>query len=111
MSSTAPGSNILGIAQNPLTNLGTGLNLGIINNWLRNIEDVFREAAARAGARTAAATPDSEVTHEVMRSLELNVQVSTKLKVMGIDLAVMGGIEVKRAPARRSSQGELPSPG
>jgi hypothetical protein len=26
-------------------------------------------------------------------------------------VAVMGGIEVKRAPARRSSQGELPSPG
>jgi hypothetical protein len=26
-------------------------------------------------------------------------------------VAVMGGIEVKRAPARRSSQGEPPSPG
>jgi DUF1707 SHOCT-like domain len=25
--------------------------------------------------------------------------------------AVMGGIEVKRAPARQSAQGELPSPG
>ena len=25
--------------------------------------------------------------------------------------AVMGGIAIKRAPARRSAQGELPSPG
>jgi molybdopterin-dependent oxidoreductase alpha subunit len=31
------------------------------------------------GGNFAAATPDSEVTHEVMRSLDLNVQVSTKL--------------------------------
>jgi hypothetical protein len=32
-----------------------------------------------------------------------------RIRVTGV--AVMGGIEVKRAPARRSSQGELPSPG
>jgi len=32
-----------------------------------------------------------------------------RIRITGV--AVMGGIEVKRAPARRSSQGELPSPG
>jgi hypothetical protein len=31
------------------------------------------------------------------------------IRVVGV--AVMGGIEIKRAPARRSAQGELPSPG
>src|ERR1700755_3090087 len=32
-----------------------------------------------------------------------------RIRITGV--AVMGGIEVKRAPSRRSSQGELPSPG
>jgi hypothetical protein len=32
-----------------------------------------------------------------------------RIRVVGV--AVMGGIEIKRAPARRSAQGELPSPG
>jgi len=36
-------------------------------------------------------------------------EVLREIRIVGV--AVMGGIEVKRAPARRSSQGELPSPG
>jgi hypothetical protein len=32
-----------------------------------------------------------------------------RIRVVGV--AVMGGIEIKRAPARRSAQGELPPPG
>ncbi|HET7821846.1 MAG TPA: FdhF/YdeP family oxidoreductase, partial [Ornithinibacter sp.] len=48
-------------------------------NTVRAMKEGRLKVLFGLGGNFAAATPDSEVTHEVMRSLDLNVQVSTKL--------------------------------
>ncbi|QIM22503.1 FdhF/YdeP family oxidoreductase [Phycicoccus sp. HDW14] len=48
-------------------------------NTVRALQEGKVTVMVGLGGNFAAATPDSEVTHEVLRSVDLNVQVSTKL--------------------------------
>ncbi|MFL6165673.1 MAG: FdhF/YdeP family oxidoreductase [Ornithinibacter sp.] len=48
-------------------------------NTVRAMKEGRLKVLFGLGGNFAAATPDSEVTHDAMRSLDLNVQVSTKL--------------------------------
>jgi formate dehydrogenase major subunit len=48
-------------------------------NTVRALQEGKVKVLVGLGGNFAAATPDSEVTHEVLRSVDLNVQVSTKL--------------------------------